>query len=225
VGGRRGHRALAGGRRPGGSGGIWILFYSGGGSLGWATAAAVTLGHNWTKAPGPALLANSAEEGHELSSPAVVRIDDRVRVYYLAQGLLWAADAPWDDVVAGRATHWTRLDGDPTTPERDPMLRPPTWATAFGRVTARADRTPAGRWRHDLYFTAVLPPSTTHLAKTTCGFASSFTGDRFVTAEAPLLPLTDTTRGPTEIPYRDGAVLLYIENPGSRDAVAAALSP
>jgi hypothetical protein len=206
-------------------GGIWVLFYSGGGSLGWATAAAVTLGHNWTKAPGPALVANSAEEGHLLSSPAVVRIDDKVRVYYLARGAVWAVEASWDDVVAGRSTSWTRLDGDPTTPARDPMLRAPSWATALGRVTARAVRTPAGRWRHDLYFTAQLPTDAGVFAATTCGFASSFTGDRFATASAPILPLTASTRGPTEIPYRDGALLLYIERLGGSDAVAAALSP
>ncbi|HEX6838313.1 MAG TPA: hypothetical protein VF334_17170, partial [Polyangia bacterium] len=128
-------------------GGIWILFYSGGGALGWATAPAITLGHNWTKAPGPAIVADGAEEGTELSSPAVVRLDDRVRVYYLAEGAVWAAEAPWSDVVAGNATSWTRLDGDPATPERDPMLRAPGWALSIGRFTARADKTPAGRVR------------------------------------------------------------------------------
>src|SRR3954451_17410968 len=42
--------------------GIWVMFYAGGGAIGWATAPAITLGHNWTKAPGPALFANGAEE-------------------------------------------------------------------------------------------------------------------------------------------------------------------
>jgi hypothetical protein len=206
-------------------GGIWVIFYAGGGAIGWATAPAVTLGHNFAKAPGPALLANGAEEGTELSSPAVVRLDDRVRVYYLAAGAVWAADAPWSDVVAGRATTWTRLDGDPSTPERDPMLTTPSWALSIARVTARADQTPAGRVRHDLYFTAVTAPTPMQPSISTCGFASSFSGDQFAVSAAPILPLKNATRAPAETPYRDGALLLYIERSGSRDAVAAAHSP
>ena len=206
-------------------GGIWILFYSGGGAIGWATAPAITLGHNWTKAPGPALVADGAEEGTELSSPAVVRLDDRVRVYYLAAGAIWAVEAPWSDVVAGNATSWTRLDGDPATPERDPMLRAPGWASSLGRFTARADKTPAGRVRHDLYFTAVTAPTAAQQPISTCGFASSFTGDRFEVAAAPILPLRNASHAPAETPYRDGALLLYIQRSGTRDAVAAAHSP
>ncbi len=206
-------------------GGVWIIFYGGGGAIGWATAPAITLGHKWTKAPGPALLADGAEEGTELSSPAVVRLDDRVRVYYLAAGAIWAAEAAWADVVAGKATTWARLDGDPGTPERDPMLRAPAWALSIGRFTARADLTPAGRVRHDLYFTALTAPTAAQPSISTCGFASSFTGDRFEVAAAPILPLQNPTRSPAETPYRDGALLLYIERAGTRDAVAAAHSP
>jgi len=205
--------------------GVWVMFYSGGGSIGWATAPAITLGHNWTKAPGPALFANGGEEGTELTSPAVVRLGDRVRVYYLASGAIWAADAPWSDVVAGVATTWTRLDGDPATPERDPMLRAPAWALSIGRFTARAEDTPAGRLRHDLYFTAVTAPTSAQPSISTCGFASSFTGDRYEIAATPILPLKNATHAPAETPYRDGALLLYIERSGARDAVAAAHSP
>lgn len=205
--------------------GIWILFYQAGGMLGWATAPAVTLGHKWTKAPGPALIANGGEEGSELASPAIVRIGDRARVYYLAQGAIWAAEAPYADVEATRATTWTRIDGDPSTPERDPMLTPPPWALSLGRFTARAATTPTGRLRHDLYFTAVTAPTATQPSISTCGFASSFTGDRFERAPAPILPLMQPTHAPSETPYRDGALLLYIEHVGARDSVAAALSP
>jgi hypothetical protein len=206
-------------------GGVWVMFYSGGGSIGWATAPAITLGHNWTKAPGPALFANDAEEGTELTSPAVVRLGDRVRVYYLASGAIWAADAPWSDVVAGVTTTWTRLDGDPATPERDPMLRAPAWALSIGRFTARAEETPAGRLRHDLYFTAVTAPTSAQPSISTCGFASSFTGDRYEIAGAPILPVKSATHAPAETQYRDGALLLYIQRSGARDAVAAAHSP
>lgn len=206
-------------------GASWILFYSGGGAIGWATASAITLGHSWTKAPGPALLANGGEEGMTLSSPGVVRIGDRVRVYYLAAGAIWAAEAPYADVVAARPTTWTRIDGDPATPERDPMLRSPAWALSIGRFTARAAMTPAGRVRHDLYFTAIA--ATTPMAESisTCGFASSFSGDRFSTSAVPILPLKNATHAPTETPYRDGALLLYVQRAGARDAIAAAQSP
>lgn len=203
----------------------WIMFYEGGGAIGWATAPAITLGHKWTKAPGPALVANGAEEGSTLASPAVVRIGDRVRVYYLASGAIWAADAPYDDVVAARAATWTRLDGDPSTPARDPMLSVPSWALALGRFTARAAATPTGRLRHDLYFTATTAPTPMQPTVSTCGFASSFSGDQFVSAPTPILPLTRETHAPAETPYRDGALLLYLERAGARDAVAAARSP
>jgi hypothetical protein len=203
----------------------WILVYSGGGAIGWATAPAVTLGHVWTKAPGPALVANGDEEGVELASPAVVRMADRVRVYYLASGAIWAADAPYADVVAGRATYWTRLDGDPATPARDPMLAPPPWTASIGRFTARAARTPAGRLRHDLYFTAQTEATADAPSISTCGFASSYTGDRFTAAPAPILPTRSASRSPAETPYRDGALLLYIDRAGVRDGVAAARSP
>lgn len=207
-------------------GGEWILFYAGGdGAIGWATAPAITLGHQWTKAPGPALFGDGGEEGMQLSSPAVVRFDDRVRVYYLAAGAIWAAEAPWNDVAAGVATTWTRLDGNPATPERDPMLRAPEWALSIGRFTARAAKTPAGRVRHDLYFTALTAPTNAQPTISTCGFASSFTGDRFEVARAPILPLRSATHAPAETSYRDGALLLYIERSGARDAIAAALSP
>ena len=79
--------------------------------------------------------------------------------------------------------------------------------------------------RHDLYFTAVTAPTPMQPTISTCGFASSFTGDRFVTASAPILPLKSATRAPAETPYRDGALLLYIERSGAHDAVAAAHSP
>ena len=127
----------------------WILFYGGGGAIGWATAAD---GHTWVKAPGPALVANNAEEGTALSSPAAVRVGDRLRVYYLASGAVWAAEAPFADVAASRATTWARLDGDPTTPERDPILAPAGHqlvtstmmipVVAIEHVSARAARRP-----------------------------------------------------------------------------------
>jgi hypothetical protein len=196
----------------------WLMFYGAAGMIGWATAAD---GHTWTKAPGPALLANNAEEGDSLESPAAVVIGDRVRVYYLAAGAIWAAEAPAHDVLAGRATNWTRIDGHPETPERDPMLTTPRWAQGLGRFTARAAKTPADRLRHDLYFTAITGPAGTQTA-TTIGFASSYAGDDYAVATAPILPTRGATRSPTETPYGVQALLLYVSHVGVRDVIAAA---
>jgi hypothetical protein len=194
----------------------WILFYSGGGAIGWAIAVD---GHVWIKAPGPALIADTVEEGDALAAPAVVRIDDRIRVYYLAQGKLWAAEAPFADVAAARATTWTRLDADPRTPERDPFLVAAPFAVGLGRVTARVAATAAGRARHDLYFSAATATGVT------CGFASSYSGSDFELAAAPILPPMVKGSACAMTPYLDGALLLYVEHDGPRGTIAAATSP
>ncbi|MFI5291040.1 MAG: hypothetical protein ACHQ17_15375, partial [Polyangia bacterium] len=202
----------------------WVLFYSAGGAIGWSTAAD---GHSYLKAPGPALFADGAEEGHLLGAPAAVRLGDRVRVYYAANGSIWAAEAPWADIIARRATTWTRIDGDPSTPVRDPMVRGAPYAISVDRPQARAAMTPGGRLRHDLYFTAIIPslsgPAGT--TTTTAGFASSFTGDLFEVAPAPILPAMQVGRSPAETPYQDHAILLYADQFGARQAIAAAESP
>jgi hypothetical protein len=203
----------------------WIMFYgTASGSIGWATAAD---GHTWTKAPGPALVADTLEEGNALGPPAAVRLDDVVRVYYPAQGVVWAAEAPFDDIVAGRATTWTRLDANPDTPERDPYLAGAPFALSLARVTARAAQTPVGRVRHDLYFTAQEPPTTGAMPTrpTSCGFAASFSGENFAVAPAPILPPMLIARGCGETPYRDGALLFYITHNGVRDVLAVGTSP
>jgi hypothetical protein len=200
----------------------WILFYWASGAIGWATASD---GHTWIKAPGPALTADTVEEGHALGPPAAVRIDDRVRVYYPAGGVIWAAEAPFADIAAGRATTWTRLDADPRTPERDPFVAGAPFAQSLGRLSARAAQTPAGRIRHDLYFSAFEPPTSMVPQPTTCGFASSFTGSDFAVEATPILPPTLVTRGCSETPYRDGALLFYIQHNAVRDVLAVGHAP
>jgi hypothetical protein len=199
----------------------WLLLYNAAGAIGVATS---TDGHLWDKIHGTTLTPNGAEEGTALGPPAAVRLGDRVRVYYSASGAIYAADTDAEGLLAGRIPIWTRLDGDPSTPERDPMLTGVSYGLAIERVFARAAPTPAGRLRHDLYFTVRIPASGTQ-PSTTCGFASSYSGDRFLAADAPILPLTPAARGPAETPYRDGALLLYVGRAGARDAIWAAKSP
>lgn len=197
----------------------WIMFYTAGGAIGWATADDDE-GHVWTKAPGPALRANAAEEGNVLGAPGVARVGDRVRVYYAAGGQIWAAEAPYEDVAARRETTWTRLDGDPSTPARDPMVAPPPYAVRLDRPWARSENTPGGRVRHDLFFTAVRPEG----ERTTCGFAASYDARRFERLAQPILPETLIARACTGTRYLAGAAVLYVQRLGSRESIAAGLS-
>ena len=207
----------------------WVLFYASGGAIGWAVGPD---GHAWQKAPGPALFAEGPE-GQSLTSPSAVRLGDVLRVYYVGNHRVWAAEAPWADIAAARATTWHRVDGDATTPALDPILDPTgltvaassatVSVTGVGRLTARAGLTPTGRVRHDLYLTfstTGMPP-----ADRACVFASSLTGDRFEVAPTPLLPLRESAHAPAETPYLDGALLLYVKTLGSHGAIAAATSP
>jgi hypothetical protein len=205
-------------------GATWILFYAGGGSIGYAVGQD-DAGHLWQKAPGPTLIANNAEEGTALASPTAVRVGDKLRLFYLAGGLVWAAEAPFADVAAGRAPAWTRVDADVSTPVRDPVLRGAPFAIGLGRVWARSALTPAGRVRHDLYFTALTATE----AMSTVGFASTHElapyDLRYQVAPLPILPVRQTTRSGTMTPYGAGALLLYVQRLGSRDSIAAGLSP
>jgi hypothetical protein len=198
------------------------MFYGAGGSIGIASSVA---GDTWIKAREPTLSANGQEEGDQLSSPAVVRIDDRLRVYYVAQGVVWAAETAYDDALALRPLTWMRLDGDAGSARRDPVIRAPAWATTITGVSARVTRTPAGRLRHDLYFTATMAAYMMKTAASGCGFASSYSGEDFAIAAAPIIPLGEATHAPSETPYRAEAVLLYIEQAGARQSLAAATSP
>ena len=50
-------------------------------------------------------------------------------------------------------------------------------------------------------------------------------GDDFLVAPAPIVPPKLDARSPAETPYRNGALLLYVQKFGANDAIAAALSP
>jgi hypothetical protein len=199
----------------------WLLFYAAGGAIGWAVADDAG-GHAWQKGPGPTLEANGAEEGAALGSPAAVRLGDRVRVYYTGGGRVWAKEASFVSLAARLPTTWKPVDGDPATPGRDPMLAGAPFLTGIERVTARAGTTPAGRVRHDLYFSG---PTGIHDTPTACGYAASYLGTAFEVAPGPILPLLPAARAPTGTAYGEGAVLLYVTHSGIRDGVAAALSP
>ena len=200
----------------------WIMFYGAAGAIGYATSVH---GDDWLKAVGPTLTADGREEGTRLSAPSVVRIGNRLRVYYEAAGAIWAAETSYADVAAMRRATWTRLDADNGSALRNPFVQRPPWAHAITAAHARVAMTAAGRLRHDLYLTASMATVGTMTTTSSCGFASSYTGDDFVIAPTPILPLTPATHSPTETPYGAEQLLLYIAQSGARQAVAAATSP
>jgi hypothetical protein len=200
----------------------WLLFYRAANAIGWATSS--DGGHTWQKAMMPALV-------HDGEPAAVVRVGDTVRLYLPGAGGLFAAEASFADLVAHRSQSWLLVDAEPETPEwRDPHLRVPPFAISVGRPFARVAPTVAGRLRWDLYFTVLLPSTSTPSAPTSsAGFAASYEpsieGTSFETYPTPILSPREVGRSPAMIPYQGGAILFYIQRTGVRDAVLAGQSP
>ncbi len=186
----------------------WLLFYAGEGGIGYATADD---GHKWVKAPGPALAG-------AFSSPAAIRLDDgTVRLFYLADDGIHAADAAFADLAARAPEPFHPRDGVVLAPFAAP------WLAQLGRFSARTVVTPAGRRRYDLFLTGVTgaaPP-----AGEDVGFASSFDGLRFEVAATPFLDARTASWSPSATEYRAGSLLLVTRKNGQHTAIAAALSP
>ena len=211
-------------------GGRSLLFYQAAGRIGLAVGDGTTTtgnasGAHFTKAAMPVLSA-LPEEGAALASPAafVLRTSDgtptdTVRLFYLAGGALYAADASFSALVS-LAPNFVRVDGDPATPARDPMLRAgdASWLKRLGRTTARSLRTAAGSARYDLFVSgAVDKPSVV-------GFASSFDALHFSVAATPFLDAKDD-HAPSVTAYNARSVLLFTRSEGIRTIIAAATSP
>jgi len=211
---------------PGSAADPWLLAYRAGGGLGLAVA---TDGHVWRKLPGPILTPDLVDEGNLLGPPALARLDgpsgDTVRLYYVAAGALWAAEALLDPAAleAGRAPTFTRVDANPATATRDPILARGAFRflATIERATARAARTAAGRVRHDLWISGTTGLKT---PASQCGYAASFDGLAFEASQSPILPKNTDARGPAAAPYRGGALLVYVQRLGGKDAIAAALA-
>jgi hypothetical protein len=122
----------------------WLLFYAAGGAIGLATSSD---GQTWEKRTSPVFTAD-ADEGSELSAPAAVLVGDQVRLYYTATGSIWAAEAPLVALTSGDSVSWTRLDGEPATSPRDPMVA--AGGAPFDRLASRwSGRLPARRSRRE----------------------------------------------------------------------------
>jgi hypothetical protein len=225
----------------------WLLFYAAGGKLGLATSPD---GHSWSRRAEPILFADGTDEGSVLGSPAAVRLSapdsatgvEAVRLYYLAAGAVWVAEANAARLEEG-AGDWTRLDCKPSTPQRDAVVARNGVPTLVDlrRVTARLTTTPTGRVRHDLYLggwtgrRASTDP-TSRLYDTLFfggGYAASYDGLRFDVARAGVLPTRVSGRAPFVLPYADappidektagGSLLFYVDLFGGRDSFAVAV--
>jgi hypothetical protein len=174
-----------------------LLFYQGAGGIGYATSDD---GHTWTKAPGPIL--------PSLGPPAAVRIGGKIRVYYPKDGGLSASDAPLSELSS-----FTDLG---------PLVDGVPFGSALGRAFARSAKTPAGRIRHDLYFTVETGNPT---VPTTCGYAASFDGSEFQVESTAIVDPKQITRGPSMAPYGARALLFWTERHGARAAIIAGTSP
>ena len=179
-----------------------FLFYQGTGGIGYAVS---TDGHHWTKAAGPIL--------PSVGPPAAVRLGQKIRIYYPKNGSLWAAEAPLASTL--------------TFSEIGEMVAGVPYGGALhGRAFARTANTPTGRQRHDLYFTVATPSATgATVGLSTCGFAASFDGLHFTVESTAITDPKQTTAGPTMALYGDGALLLWIQERGARNAVFAGKSP
>jgi len=195
----------------------WLMLYAAGGAIGAATSPD---GAAWSKPPAPALTADGGDEGASLGAPAAIVVGEKLRVYYAAAGAIWAAEAPLADFQAARAPAWTRLDGDPSTPARDPIVRGVPFGGALDRPFARAEPTVTGAIRYTLGFSVALPDGTSG-----SGFAASFDGISFAVQQTPLLPLAPASAAPALVRYGDRPLVFYVGRFGARDAIAVAARP
>ena len=201
-------------------GGPWLLAYAAGGALGYAISDD---GEAWRKAPGPALRGDGGEEGAQLASPALVRLDDgTVRLYYVGAGGVFAADAHPAVLAALAAAPFVRAPGpSPAAAVRALFAAHATrWLETLGRVSARYVETPAGRARYDLYLSGA------QLGIGTVGLASSWDGTNFALAAAPLLDArAPAEQAATVTAWRGGSLLLFVEHPSRYSRVGGARSP
>ncbi len=196
------------------------MVYEAGGAVGFAVTPD-GIGHAWQKNPLPILQANGLEEGATLKSPSLARIGDRLRVYYLANGVVWAAEAPLADPTA-----MVRLDGNPQTPMRDPVLSALPFLTTLDKVSARAANTPTGRQLVTLYLSGPVP-STATIPPHNSGVAAAFDGLHFEVVPSPILPRLEAAHSPSlaSQAYGPKMLLFYAHRVGPYEAITIGTSP
>lgn len=111
------------------------------------------------------------------------------------------------------------------------LVGAPSWATSMLDLGLRVDRTPAGRWREDLFFGVALPAPLDLGAATpptAVGAASrylDFADARLQPVGLPLLSGSPYPRAATACAYRDGVLVFYVARSGPKDAIGVARWP
>jgi len=215
-------------------GALWMAYASPGG-LGIARG---TDGLAWTAPAAPSLVQDpTAGEDTSLRAPSLTRNPAGGWVLlYESAAAIWMARA-------GDDLRFTRVDGDPSTPRRDPVLAPATTGDggvpgyrsgAVGDPFLTVETTSAGRALWRLYFTArttPLPIDGGLRADVTVGVAGSFDGARFEAAAIPALAsrIDLTASAPGVIADGPNRTILYAGGSCSgatqRRGLRVALSP
>lgn len=241
--GDRGHEPLAvlrpdaaweggeiGGPAPVHVGGEIFLYYAAKEGIGLARGRD---GLSFTKANGPVLVRDphAAWETTAPRAPSVARLPDgRLRMLYAAGASIGEAES--DDGVT-----WRRVDGDPSTPELDPVLAPaaarapsvpgekPPFDTAQVTDPCLAVRvTPGARVHMRVLYTGYLDPPEVSGRQGAIGFAARY-GDAGPLSRqvAPSLSIGKHEAAPSLFEWRGGSIL-YVEHDDPIDPAKPTLS-
>lgn len=219
-------------------GGFVMAYATGSGALGLARSVD---GATWQPLPTPALEPSAdADEEAALRAPSVVALaDGGLALAYASGSAIWLARA-----VAGGA--FVRVDADPATPRRDPLLGASGPASAMGDAgvgfesgavddpSLHVETTAVGRpiWR--LYYTARSVPQAMDggvRPSVAVTMAASFDGERFARFGAPVVTSrTDPTlAAPSALAVDARRTVLYLSGgcdlAGRARGVRAAIAP
>ncbi len=220
-------------------GGFVMAYGTAAGALGLARSAD---GVAWQPQPSPALEADAAQgEESALRAPSVVALaDGSLVVAYASAGAIWLARSPRVDGALAR------VDADPRTPRRDPLLAatgpgvpadggaPGFESGAIDDPELTVESTAIGRpiWR--LYYTARSVPFSMDAGvapSVAIGMAASFDGVTFTRFGAPVLSsrADPTISAPTTLADDARRTLLYAGGrctlSRGRRGVRAAIAP
>jgi hypothetical protein len=165
--------------------------------------------------------------GTDLVSMTAALDGDTVHVLTLHDGQVDERTCAWAALTAS-------VEGAaPTFTLATQVLPTPTWGTRIDTLGMRIDKTPVGRMRQDVFFSAALPLTAAMTGEdlgiatpTSIGAASRYlAGDvGLADVEEPILTGPPYPSDPTAIAY-EGGVLVFYAAPSTRSAIAVARHP